>query len=231
MRRVFMFVAVFSIFASGFRSAQQPASAGPYKVIKTVKADGKGGFDYVYADSADRKLYIPRLGPSGKISVFNLDTLELAGEIPNASGHGAAVDPKSHHGFGSSKPVVMWDSKSLETIKTIDVQGGPDGIMEDSGRVYVFSHRAPNATVIDAKDGTVVGTVDLGGPLNRLCRMTRDGSSSTWKTRAALPCWTRSPSRLPLPMTFPERVELALGLPWISRTAFSLLPAATLRPW
>jgi DNA-binding beta-propeller fold protein YncE len=30
-------------------------------------------------------------------------------------------------------------------------------------RVYIFSHRAPNATVIDAKDGTVVGTIDLGG--------------------------------------------------------------------
>jgi hypothetical protein len=165
MRRVFVFVGAFAIFASGFSFGQQPASTGPYKVIKTVKVGGEGGFDYVYADSADRKLYIPRLGPSGKISVFNLDTLEPAGEIPNASGHGAAVDPKSNHGFGSSKPVVMWDSKTLATIKTIDVDGGPDGIMQDSfnGRVYVFSHRAPNATVIDAKDGTVVGTVDLGG--------------------------------------------------------------------
>ena len=30
-------------------------------------------------------------------------------------------------------------------------------------RVWVFSHRAPNATVIDAKDGSTAGTVDLGG--------------------------------------------------------------------
>jgi streptogramin lyase len=30
-------------------------------------------------------------------------------------------------------------------------------------RVWVFSHRAPNATVINAKDGSVAGTVDLGG--------------------------------------------------------------------
>ena len=27
----------------------------------------------------------------------------------------------------------------------------------------MFSHRAPNATVINAADGSVVGTVDLGG--------------------------------------------------------------------
>ena len=30
-------------------------------------------------------------------------------------------------------------------------------------RVYIFSHSAPNATVINASDGTVVGTIDLGG--------------------------------------------------------------------
>ena len=37
--------------------------------------------------------------------------------------------------------------------------------MEDSfnHRVYVFSHVQPNATVIDPKDGSIVGTVDLGG--------------------------------------------------------------------
>ena len=30
-------------------------------------------------------------------------------------------------------------------------------------RVYVFSHPTKDATVIDAKDGTVLGTIDLGG--------------------------------------------------------------------
>src|ERR1700691_2880905 len=81
------------------------AQEGPYKVEKTVKAGGAGGFDYVYADADGRRLYIPRTGPSPRISVFNLDTLESVGEIANASAHGAAVSPQSHHGFGSSKPV------------------------------------------------------------------------------------------------------------------------------
>jgi DNA-binding beta-propeller fold protein YncE len=141
------------------------AQAGPYKVLQTEKVGGEGGFDYVYADDAGRKLYIPRSGPSGRITVFDLETLKPAGEIPNASAHGVAVDEKSKHGFGSSKPVVMFDAKSLATIKTIEVQGGPDGIMSDrwNDRVYVFSHSAPNATVIDPKDGTIVGTIDLGG--------------------------------------------------------------------
>jgi hypothetical protein len=102
---------------------------------------------------------------SGRIMVFDLDTLKSVGEIANTSAHGAAVDAKSKHGFGSSKPVAMWDSKSLASMKTIDVQGGPDGIMADpfNGRVHVLSHSQPNATVLDAKDGSVIGTLDLGG--------------------------------------------------------------------
>ena len=81
------------------------------------------------------------------------------------SARGAAVDPASHHGFASSKPVAMWDTTTLAVLKTIDVQGNPDGILFDpfNARVYVFSHTAPNATVIDAKEGSVVGTIDLGG--------------------------------------------------------------------
>ena len=145
--------------------AQYGATAGPYKVLTTAKVGGAGGFDYVYADSAGRRLYAPRSGPTGRILVFDLDTLKPVGEIPNANGHGVAVDPKVNHGFLTSKPIVMFDSKTLATIKTIDVQGNPDGILFDAfnERVYDLSHSAPNVTVIDAKDGSVVGTIDLGG--------------------------------------------------------------------
>jgi YVTN family beta-propeller protein len=162
MRRVFlMLAAVVAMMPSS--SLAQPA--GPYKVLQTTKVGGEGGFDYVYADDAARRLYVPRLGPAGQINVFDLDTLKPVGVIANASAHGVTVDAKSQHGFGSSKPVVMFDAKTLATIKTIDVQGGPDGILGDpfNGRVYVFSHGAPNVTVIDAKDGSVLGTIDLGG--------------------------------------------------------------------
>ena len=146
-------------------SAQPSPPEGPYKLLKTVKAGGDGGFDYVYADSDGRRLYIPRMGPSKRISVFDLDTLQPAGEIPDIAAHGVAVDPKSHHGFATSKPVVMFDSRTLKTLKTIDVQGNPDGILFDpfNQRVYILSHAAPNATVIDSKDGSIVGTIDLGG--------------------------------------------------------------------
>lgn len=142
------------------------AQTGPYKILKTMKVGGAGGFDYVYADAAGRRLYIPRSGATGaRVTVFNLDTLESAGEIGDTNARGAAVSTKSGHGFASSKPVAMWDTKTMKPIKTIDVEGGPDGILYDpfNDRVYVFSHRAPNATVINAADGSVVGTIDLDG--------------------------------------------------------------------
>ena len=164
MQRIHMLVAGLAILASaGFA---QPGPAGPYKVVNTVKVGGAGGYDYVYADVDGRRLYIPRPGSSGaRITVFDLDSLAPVGEIPNANARGVAVDPKSHHGFGSSKPVVMWDTNTLATIKTINVDGAPDGILFDpfNERVYIFSHSAPYATVIDAKGGSVVGTIDLGG--------------------------------------------------------------------
>ena len=149
-------------FAQMILAAPADSSAKPYKVISTTQTLGTGGIDYVYADNDGRRLYIPR---GNQILVFDLDTLKSAGAITNASARGAAVDPKSHHGFSSSRPVLMWDTRTLETIKTIDVQGRPDGILFEplTERIFVLSHTQPNATVIDAKDGSVAGTLDLGG--------------------------------------------------------------------
>jgi DNA-binding beta-propeller fold protein YncE len=143
----------------------QAPSAGPYKVLKTAKVGGAGGYDYVNADVEGRRLYIARSGPMPRINVFDLDTLEAVGEIATTNAHGAVVDAKSGHGFASSKPILMFDAKTMMHIKTIDVQGNPDGMLFDPSdqRVYVLSHAAPHVTAIDAKDGTVLGTVDIGG--------------------------------------------------------------------
>src|SRR6266850_1932965 len=168
------------VFSVAIGLAQQPSAGGAYKVLKTVRAGGEGNWDYIYADPAGRRLYIPRRGsaavaadarPAGpaiptRLTVFNLDTLEPAGEIDGVGGNGAAVDPKSGHGFTSSRPVAMFDTKTMKSIKTIDTADAQgDGIVFDAfnEHVYVFSHPTKDATVIDAKDGTVLGRIDLGG--------------------------------------------------------------------
>ena len=159
---VVLFVAVALLASIGM--AQPASDSGPYKILKTAKVGGEGGFDYISCDVENRRLYMPRSG-MGHLSVFNLDTLEPVGSIDSIHSGGAVVDPKSHHGFSTTKPITMWDANTLQVIKMIDVDGRPDGIMFDpyNARVWVLSHQPPYATVIDAKEGTVVGTVDLVG--------------------------------------------------------------------
>ncbi len=174
----FVLAAAIATFVST-GSAQQVA---PYKVLKTARVGGEGGWDYIYADAAGRRLYIPRgatrevvatdttpavSAVPARLTIFNLDTLESVGQIAGTGGNGTAVDPKSGHGFTSDHPKVsMFDTKTMTLIKSIDVGAArPDGIYFDAfnDRVYVFSHPTKDATVIDSKDGTVVGTIDLGG--------------------------------------------------------------------
>jgi len=156
-----LFVAgVWMLAASG--PTESASAAEPYKILNSSQTMGTGGIDYVYADNDGRRIYVPR---GNQILVFDLDTLKSVGAITNSGGHGVAVDPKSHHGFSSRNPLTMFDTTTLETIKTIPVEGGPDGIFFEPAtqRVYVLSHRAPNVTVIDPKDGAINGTIDLGG--------------------------------------------------------------------
>src|SRR5437763_2022040 len=61
----------------------------------------------------------------------------------------------------------MFDVKTMKLIKTIEVPAEfrADGIYCDTSndRVYIGSHPTKSLMVVDAKDGTVVGNVDLGG--------------------------------------------------------------------
>ena len=176
------FCLVLAVAFATFAPIELAQPVGPYKVLQTARVGGEGGWDYIYADVAGRRLYIPRgatravaatdttpavpAGPA-RLTIFNLDTLEPVGEISGVGGNGTAVDPKSGHGFTSDHPKVsMFDTKTMTLIKSIDVGAAqPDGIYFDAfnERVYVFSHPTKDATVIDAKDGTVLGTIDLGG--------------------------------------------------------------------
>jgi len=152
----------FLVSLAGLAHAQD---AGPYKVLKIQLVGGDGGFDYVTADPDGRNLYVARSGAAGHIFVFNIDTLQQVGDIPGVSAHGGAVDTATGHGFATSKPVTMFDSKNFGILKKIDVQGNPDGYLNDTWNhhFYILSHSDPNITVLDDKDGSILGTIDIGG--------------------------------------------------------------------
>lgn len=138
----------------------------PYKVLDTTQLMGSGGIDYVYADNDGRRVYVPR---GGNTFVFDLDSHKYIGSITNVGGHGVAIDTASHHGFSSAGKIAMFDTLTMEKIKDIDVQGRPDGILFEpfTGKVFIFSHQAPSITTIDPKDGTVTGTIEVGGAMEQ----------------------------------------------------------------
>ncbi|HVX85660.1 MAG TPA: hypothetical protein VH253_12840 [Phycisphaerae bacterium] len=137
-------------------------AATPYKIIATTQIPALGGIDYVSADSPSRRVYV---ACGNAVSVFDLDTFKLVGTLPNASGHGVALDPENHTGLVSGNNAVFFDTKTLQPIKTIQAPGADGYTFDPATHHFIIqSHRAPNLQVIDSKDGSVVGTVDAIGP-------------------------------------------------------------------
>src|SRR5579859_3735373 len=121
-------------------AAQEPSTTGPYKVLKAARVGGEGGWDYINADPANRRLLIPRSGPgrgsmsqdySPRIMAYSLDDLSPVDSLVGTNGNGAVADAKSGHGFASSRPTfLMFDLKTMKELKRIpyDSGFGPDGI-------------------------------------------------------------------------------------------------------
>jgi DNA-binding beta-propeller fold protein YncE len=118
-------------------------SDAPYKVLDTTKIMGNGGIDYVYADNDERRVYVPR---GTNTYVFDLDTHKYIGAITN-----------------------IYGPETMQKIKNIEVPNRPDGILFEpmTRKVYIFSHGSPSVVVIDPADGTVAGTIDIGGSMEQ----------------------------------------------------------------
>src|SRR5262249_40865727 len=137
-----------------------------YKVIGRYPIPGGGGFDYVTMDDAARRVYVSH---GTQVDVVDADSGKVVGAIPDTPGvHGIAIAPDFKHGFtsnGAEAKVSMFDPGTLQLIKKIDVGKGPDGIYYDprTKRVFTNNHGSHDVSVIDAKEGTVIGTVKLAG--------------------------------------------------------------------
>jgi len=142
------------------------ALGAEYHVVSKISIPGAGGWDYSAADSANRRLYVSH---GTVVDVLDLDSEQIVGQIPNTNGvHGIAIADDLGRGFisaGRDNDVVIFDLKTLKTLGTAEAGANPDGIVYDpfTQRVFAFNGRSKNATVIDAKDGSVVGTIALAG--------------------------------------------------------------------
>ena len=156
--RIALAVLAFSIVAL--------AADPEYKVLKTYKLGGEGGWDYLTVDPDSRSVFISR---GTHVMVVNADNGSPVGDIPNTDGvHGIALAPEFGKGFisdGRAGAVTIFDLKSLKATGTAKAGENPDAIIYDpaSKRVFAFNGRSHDATAIDAASGNLAGTVQLDG--------------------------------------------------------------------
>jgi DNA-binding beta-propeller fold protein YncE len=156
--------AVLPLLMAAAIQAQSP-SAPPAKVHK-IAIGGEGGWDYLTADAAAKRLYVSR---GNRIIVVDTDAEKAVGELTDTPGvHGVAVVPDLGRGFtsnGGDDTVTAFDLKTLKATGKIKVGGRPDAIMFDpiSHHVFTYNHGSKDATAVDPSAMSVAGTVPLDG--------------------------------------------------------------------
>jgi DNA-binding beta-propeller fold protein YncE len=141
------------------------ASSG-YHLIKKVALTGTGGWDYVTVDAAARRVYVAH---ATQVEVLDADTNEPIARIPETPGvHGVAVASEFGRGFitaGKTDSVIIFDLKTFKGTGQVKVGKKPDAIVYDPAtkRVFAMNGDSDSTTAINAADGTIAGTVELGG--------------------------------------------------------------------
>jgi len=149
------------------------AATGGYHLLTKYTfgpAEGSTGeyFDYIFVDSPARRVYLSR---GTEFKVINADDGKLIGNVTGLKrDHGVAVAHEFGKGFitdGAQGKVIIFDLNTLKVIGEVKADQDADSIVYDPAtkRVFAMEGDPHSSTVIDAKSGTVVGTIKLdGGP-------------------------------------------------------------------
>ena len=147
------------------------AATNGYHLLKKYSFGAAEGstreyFDYIAVDSAARRVY---LSHGTEIKVIDADSGAL---ITNIAGlkqtHGVALASEFGKGFisdGAEGKAIIFDLQTLKVTGEAKADKDADSIIYDpfSKRVFVMNGDPHSSTVIDAKNGSVAGTIDLGG--------------------------------------------------------------------
>src|SRR5712664_3882750 len=147
------------------------AATGGYHLLKKYSFGAAEGstreyFDYITVDSLARRVYISH---GTEIKVLNADDGTVIGNITGLKqDHGVAIAEDLGRGFitdGGQEKVIIFDLKSLKGIGEAKADKDADSIVYDaaSKRVFAMNGDPHTATVIDAKSGSAVKTIELGG--------------------------------------------------------------------
>ncbi|MGH7651160.1 MAG: YncE family protein [Gemmatimonadaceae bacterium] len=146
--------------------AAQSVQAQSYTITHTYTLGGAGGWDYVVPDPPNHRLFI---GRSNRLMVVDMNDGHLIGEVPGINGaHGTAIVPGTHLGYatsGNDSSIVIFDTRTYKPTGRIPAAEDADAIIYDpaSKRVFSFNGDANSSTVVDARKGTLITNIPLGG--------------------------------------------------------------------
>src|SRR6516165_7421418 len=147
--------------------AMTTPAVGDYRLLQTIPIAGDDGWDHPTVDTAARRLYVTH---GTHVVVIDVDSGKLVGKIDNTPGvHFTVIDPELDRGFisnGGAARLTIFNTNTLETIGHVKSTGenpGPTVFDPATKRVFTFNLNSHNATVVDSKEGSVVGAFDLGG--------------------------------------------------------------------
>jgi DNA-binding beta-propeller fold protein YncE len=147
--------------------AMTTQAAGGYRLLQTIPVAGEEGWDHPTVDTDARRLYVTH---GTHVAVIDVDSGNLVGKIENTPGaHFTVIDPELNRGFisnGGAARLTIFNTKTLETIGEVKSTGenpGPTVFDPATRRIFTFNLNSNTATVVDSKEGKVVGAFDLGG--------------------------------------------------------------------
>ena len=168
----------FAIAAGSTHSAASPASrsaalpsaaaVGPsgYHLLKTVPIPGDQFWDYLHYERSTHRLFITH---GTHVVVFGVNTNKIIGNIgPMEAIHGVVFSPRDNRGFvtdGRAAKLWVFNLKTLQIEGSAPTDQDADGVVYDpeTNRVFTMNFDSHTSTVVDAKNGKVVGHIDLGG--------------------------------------------------------------------
>ncbi len=159
----FIFIVCISFYTI-IASAQQ---SNVYTFDKAVSVPGDGGYDYLFIDQVNNKLFVSH---GATVNVIDIATETVVATISDMKGvHGIATVNSAGKGFisdGKANSVVVFDINTFKKIKTIKLSGKkPDAIMYDpfSNKVFAFNGGSDNVSVIDVDSLKETNVIPLDG--------------------------------------------------------------------
>lgn len=149
-------------------------AATDYHILRKIPIPGDGIWDYISADSVNRRLYVSH---GSELDVLDLDSGAIVDKMipPKTENartpmltHGAAVAPDLGLGFtsnGGASSTTIFDLKTLKPVAEVKLGGAPDGFLYDpsSRLAFLFSGQTDDATAVDGPHRKIAGTIPLGG--------------------------------------------------------------------